>query len=103
MIRSWRRSETASRHWSRTPRSSSMAAYPVPIVSEASLSPIRFLVRSSVVWESRPAVAFDGQRSTYGELYRDVCRTAGALRDLGVRAGDRVAVLLPNVPAMLRL
>jgi long-chain acyl-CoA synthetase len=45
-----------------------------------------------------PALLFKGATVTYGELDRlsDVC--AAAFRALGVKAGDRVALLLPNCP-----
>ncbi|MGW0809710.1 propionyl-CoA synthetase [Nonomuraea sp. NPDC002799] len=35
---------------------------------------------------------------TYAELLDEVARTAGMLRDLGVRAGDTVVIYLPMVP-----
>jgi acetoacetyl-CoA synthetase len=35
---------------------------------------------------------------TYAELYDEVGRVAGALRSLGVKAGDRVAGFMPNRP-----
>jgi len=35
---------------------------------------------------------------TYGALYREVARTARALASEGIRAGDRVAGFLPNIP-----
>ena len=35
---------------------------------------------------------------TYHELLRQVCRTANALIELGVKKGDRVAVYMPMVP-----
>ena len=35
---------------------------------------------------------------TYAELAREVGRFANALRDAGVRAGDRVAGFMPNIP-----
>jgi fatty-acyl-CoA synthase len=68
----------------------------------APLTPLGFLTRSGAVWRDRTAIV-DGARSwTYGEHHDRVRRAAGALRDeLGVRPGDRVATLLPNVAAML--
>ena len=71
---------------------------------DAPLSPLNFLERSADVWAARPAVT-DGARSwTYAEHADRVRRLAGALRaDVGIRTGDRVATLLPNLAAMLEL
>lgn len=44
---------------------------------------------------------FEGQRTTYGALAARVARTAGALRELGLAAGDRVAVLETNTPSVV--
>ena len=46
----------------------------------------------------RPAVIFFGQKIRYSELNLLSNRFAHALRGLGVQAGERVAILLPNVP-----
>ncbi|KAI6351431.1 Acetyl-coenzyme A synthetase [Pyricularia grisea] len=42
-----------------------------------------------------------GRTLTYGELMREVCRTAHVLRQMGVRKGDTVAVYLPMIPEAL--
>ncbi len=39
-----------------------------------------------------------GSRMTYKELQTEVNRCAAALYSLGVRKGDRVAIMLPNLP-----
>jgi long-chain acyl-CoA synthetase len=45
----------------------------------------------------RIAIAIDDQHVTYAELLDRIGRvSAGALRDLGLQAGDRVALCLPN-------
>lgn len=44
------------------------------------------------------ALEFFGRRTSYGELRDAVARVAGWLREAGVRAGDRVALVLPNCP-----
>jgi acetyl-CoA synthetase len=35
---------------------------------------------------------------TYGQLHREVCKAANALVELGVRAGDFVAIYMPMIP-----
>ncbi|KZX20774.1 long-chain-fatty-acid--CoA ligase [Rathayibacter tanaceti] len=44
------------------------------------------------------ALEFFGARTSYAELGDQVARAAEGLRRLGVRAGDRVALVLPNCP-----
>jgi fatty-acyl-CoA synthase len=44
----------------------------------------------------RVALVFDGRERTHAELHARVARVAGALAARGVRAGDRVAMLLHN-------
>jgi long-chain acyl-CoA synthetase len=46
----------------------------------------------------RPAIRFDGAVVTYGDLGCQVDRLARALHQRGVAAGDRVGLLLPNLP-----
>ena len=46
----------------------------------------------------RSATYFFGRTQTYGELDKEVRRVAAGLRALGVRPGDRVAIVLPNCP-----
>jgi len=48
------------------------------------------------------ALAFDGRRWTNVDQHRAACRTAHALRRLGVEPGDRVIVMLPNCPEVMQ-
>jgi long-chain acyl-CoA synthetase len=50
---------------------------------------------------SHPALLFQGNTISYGELERLSNAFASALTELGVKAGDRVAFLLPNAPQMI--
>ena len=45
-----------------------------------------------------PALGFEGKSISYGEMYRQVLAFAAALKRLGIRKGDRVALMLPNIP-----
>ena len=47
----------------------------------------------------RPALRQDGQELTYGQLERGSGQAAAMLREAGVRSGDRVALMMPNVLA----
>jgi len=49
-------------------------------------------------YRRRVALDFFGGTTTYGELGDQVARYANALRKRGVKAGDRVALVLPNCP-----
>src|SRR3954454_12769180 len=46
----------------------------------------------------RPALKLDDAGLTYAELDAAASRVAGTLRERGVRPGDRVGLMLPNVP-----
>jgi acetyl-CoA synthetase len=46
-------------------------------------------------WEGEPG---DTRSITYAELHAEVCKAANALIELGVQAGDRVAIYLPMIP-----
>ncbi|MGY1733587.1 acetate--CoA ligase [Geodermatophilus sp. SYSU D01045] len=46
-------------------------------------------------WEGEPG---DTRTITYAQLTEDVCRAANALLELGVQAGDRVAIYMPMIP-----
>ena len=48
-----------------------------------------------------PALRFESRSWTYAELDEEAARAANAFRALGVRAGDRIAILLPNIPAFV--
>jgi acetoacetyl-CoA synthetase len=52
--------------------------------------------------DDRTAIVFKGEgrkpvRTSYAELYNQVARLAGSLREAGIKPGDRVAGFLPNM------
>ena len=51
--------------------------------------------KAAIIWEGEPG---DRRVLTYWDLAREVRRAANALKGLGVRKGDRVAIYLPMVP-----
>ncbi|NUT36197.1 MAG: acetate--CoA ligase [Hamadaea sp.] len=49
----------------------------------------------AIHWEGEPG---DTRTLTYADLHAEVCRAANTLTDLGVVAGDRVAIYMPMIP-----
>ncbi|XP_010536456.1 PREDICTED: probable acyl-activating enzyme 1, peroxisomal [Tarenaya hassleriana] len=68
------------------------------------LTPISFLDRSPVVYGDRVSVVYgDAVRYTWRQTRDRSLKIASSLSRLGVSRGDVVAVLAPNVPAMVEL
>jgi fatty-acyl-CoA synthase len=65
------------------------------------LSPVSFIARAADFFGDRTAVIHGERRFTYREFYARARRLAHALVKAGIRRGDTVAILAPNVPAML--
>src|SRR4029077_15448051 len=65
------------------------------------LTPLAFLPRAASVYPDKIAVVHGAARFTYAELYARCRRLADALRQRGIGHGDTVAVMAPNIPALL--
>jgi fatty-acyl-CoA synthase len=65
------------------------------------LTPLSFLARSASVYPEKTAVIHGERTFTYAQFYARCRRLASALARRGVGLGDTVAVMAPNVPAML--
>jgi long-chain acyl-CoA synthetase len=59
------------------------------------------LTRTARKYPDRTALVYLGKRITYRELEKLVNRFTRALLDLGVQPGDKVAMLLPNLPQLV--
>ncbi|WP_413455023.1 long-chain-fatty-acid--CoA ligase [Glutamicibacter sp. FR1] len=71
----------------------------VPVEIELPTEPLsRMFERSVREAGDSPATEFFGRRTSYADLGDQVAKAAEGLRRLGVRAGDRVALVLPNCP-----
>jgi fatty-acyl-CoA synthase len=65
------------------------------------LTPVAFLRRSAYVFPDKTAVVHGERRYSYRQFEERANRLANGLRALGLRHLDRVAAILPNIPAML--
>ena len=66
----------------------------------ASLSPLSFLRRTSEIYPGRKAVVYGDRSYTWREIYLRSCGLANALKKLGVKRGETVAVMASNTPEM---
>ncbi|PYO80495.1 MAG: AMP-dependent synthetase, partial [Gemmatimonadetes bacterium] len=62
---------------------------------------IDYLREAANKWPDRPALLFKGATVSYADLQSDSDAFAAALASLGVKAGDRVAICLPNCPQFM--
>src|SRR5690242_5371883 len=70
-------------------------------VSFTELTPLAFLERAAQVFADKTAIVYHERRISYRDFARAAARLGNALRASGIRPGDRVAYLMPNVPEML--
>lgn len=64
------------------------------------LSPLTFIERAAKVYPERTAIVHGALRQSWRETYARCRRLASGLARLGVRPGDTVAVMAPNIPAL---
>ena len=64
-------------------------------------SPIDFIERTATVYPEYPAVIHGAIRYNWAQTYDRCRRLASALKGRGIGPGDTVAVMLPNIPAMV--
>ncbi len=74
------------------------AGVPAEIDPDACPSLPELLRRSFARYAERPAFAFMGRRTTYAQWDRDSAALAAWLQQQGLRPGERIALMMPNVP-----
>jgi len=62
------------------------------------LSPLTFIERAASIYPDKTAVVYGEVRRSWGETYRRSRLLASALVRRGVRAGDTVSIMSPNLP-----
>ena len=64
------------------------------------LTPLSFLSRVADIYPTRTAVIYGNLRYSWAEVYERGVRLASALVKAGVKKGEVVTVMAPNLPAM---
>ncbi len=65
----------------------------------APLTPVGFLARAAAVAPRHVAIVHGALRRSWAETHRRCRQLAAALRRVGLRRGDTVALMAPNIPA----
>ena len=65
------------------------------------LTPLSFIARTAQVYPTRPAVIHGAVTRNWRDTYARCRQLASALAQHGIGVGDTVAVMLPNIPAMV--
>jgi fatty-acyl-CoA synthase len=65
------------------------------------LTPLTFIARAASVYPTRLAVVHGAYRATWAETYTRCRRLASALARRGIGKNDTVAIMAPNIPAMM--
>src|ERR1700688_4577937 len=72
-----------------------------PLIMNIPLTPIRFLRYAEQQYPGKTAIVCGDRRLTYAQFGERASRLAGALREAGGKAGDRVAFLSLNCHRLL--
>jgi len=54
--------------------------------------------KAALIWEGEPG---ETRVLTYQDVYREVCKFANGLKQIGINKGDRVAIYLPMIPELV--
>jgi len=89
---------SASNPWESRPWTAHYAEGVPDDIGDVTETLVDMIDRSVRAFRRRPALVFFGETIDYRELGERIARAAAGLRRLGVRRGDRVALVLPNCP-----
>src|SRR5882724_7858564 len=67
------------------------------------LTPLSFLARTAAVYPDHVSAVYEGRVFTWSQTYARCRRFGSYLAGRGIGAGDTVAAMLPNIPAMNEL
>lgn len=67
----------------------------------SAITPVEFISRAAEVYPNRIAVIHGDLKRTWQETYIRSLKLAAALKKYGIKKGDTVALMLPNIPEMV--
>lgn len=76
---------------------------PATPANHVALSPLTFMERSATVYPDYPAVVHGRIRRSWADTWARCRQLASALERRGIKPGQTVAAMLPNIPAMFEV
>ena len=76
-------------------------ALPQTPANHVALTPLSFIARTAAVYPERTAIIHGALKRNWRDTYARCRQLASALTKRGVTTGSTVAVMLPNIPAMV--
>ncbi|KAL3525118.1 hypothetical protein ACH5RR_013490 [Cinchona calisaya] len=70
------------------------------LANSSPLTPLRFLERAATVYGDCPSIVYNNTTYTWSETHERCLRVASSLVSLGIKRGQVVSVVAPNIPAM---
>lgn len=67
------------------------------------LTPLAFLERTSTIYPNTPSIIYNDTVFTWSQTHKRCLQLASAITSLGIRRGNVVSVIAPNIPAMYEL
>ena len=64
------------------------------------LTPLSFLPRIASIYPKRDAVIYGKRKYNWSEVYKRSVRLASAIENAGVKPGEVVTIMAPNIPEM---
>ena len=65
---------------------------------------IRELVERAVKKNpEKPFLWWQGENTSNIEMYRQIAKAANGFREIGIQRGDRIVIMLPNLPEFLHI
>lgn len=75
-------------------------ALPQHTANYTPLSPLSFLKRSADVYPDYIALIHGERRTSFSDVYKRCCSLASQLNNVGVKPGDVVSIIAPNIPEL---
>ncbi|KAL5993456.1 2-methylpropanoate--CoA ligase ccl4 [Asimina triloba] len=84
-------------------RQSVMDSLKPSTANSSPLTPLGFLERAATVYGNCPSIIYNNRIYTWSQTHHRCIKLASAIHSMGIKPGDVVSVVAPNIPAMYEI